>query len=85
MLIRLTPLIAVLATATLSVSLNAQDRLEMFQTRHYEVHTDLDLDSARSLGTDMDTVHAAYAKRFSTFGVRNAKPMRLYLFDSRIS
>ncbi len=55
---------------------------ERIKGRHYTLVFDTDRDVAQRVSRHMDAVHEEYTKRFSTFGVRNARPMTLYLFQT---
>jgi len=51
-----------------------------FRSRNYTVTTDLPEARARDIARHMDEVFDTYARRFSGLGVKNASPVRLYLF-----
>ena len=44
------------------------DRARQFETRHYRVWTDVDLELARDLCARMDAMYDEYARRFSSLG-----------------
>ncbi len=53
-----------------------------FRTRNYTVTTDLPDARAREIARHMDEVFDTYARRFSGLGVKNASPVKLYLFET---
>jgi hypothetical protein len=80
----LTPgrLLTVAVAVCLSAATASAEELR-FRTRHYDVTTDLDRETAREVGEHMDEVYDEYARRFSRFGKRNAEPLRLWVFRTR--
>lgn len=53
-----------------------------FRSRNYTVTTDLPEAQAREIARHMDEVFDTYARRFSGLGVKNASPIKLYLFGT---
>ena len=49
----------------------------LFQSRHYLIHTDLSKQEVLTFGRHMDAIFEQYQKRFTGFTVRNAGPMPL--------
>ena len=61
----------------------AQPRLQDFSSRRYSISTDAPRDVAARIAAHMDLVYNDYLSRFSRYGVRNAGPLRLYVFSDR--
>lgn len=53
-----------------------------FKSRFYEVTTDLERDEARKIVSHMDLVYGEYQRRLSKFPVKNAKPIKMYLWET---
>lgn len=69
----------VLQLLTIPVIVHAAN-LTRFNSRAYEVHTDLPQADAKPIAAHMDAVFAEYVSRFKDFPARNAMPVRLHLF-----
>lgn len=54
--------------------------LQRHKGRHYTVRFDTPPDVARELSRHIDAMHEEYTRRFSAFGVRNARPMTVWVF-----
>ncbi|MEM6459808.1 MAG: DUF1570 domain-containing protein [Planctomycetota bacterium] len=61
----------------------AADGLTVYATAYYHLHTNLTRREAVPYGRHLDTIHAAYARRFARFGDRPAGRMSVYLFRTR--
>ena len=57
-------------------------QLRMLETRHYTLRTDLDEDTAKTLGVHMDTVFDAYRSMFSNFKGRIDSRLEAYVFST---
>ena len=66
-----------------TISAAAPVELTQFISKHYRVRTDLTRAEARVYGKHMDTVFAAFHKRFSHWQPRHSDPMSLYLFRTQ--
>lgn len=79
----MTRLIApVLMLAFFACAARAGDVYEI-ATRHYAFVTDLDRATADRIADHMDLVHDEYARRFRSFGVRDAAPLKVWVFQNR--
>jgi hypothetical protein len=55
--------------------------MRLVQTRHYDIHTDMDADLIGDLSSRMDVMYDQYAKTFSDFKPpASAPPLAVYLF-----
>jgi hypothetical protein len=50
------------------------------QSRYYEIHTTLDIETVRPIANHLDQIFALYERRFSRFEPRGEDAMPLYLF-----
>lgn len=72
-----------LLCALWAVSVQAEPRLQRFQSRHYLIHTDMSRDEVIDFGRHMDATFDQYAKRFAGFAPRATDAMPLYLLRNR--
>lgn len=63
-------------------SLGQASRSTRFNSRFYEVQTDIPQADAKPIAAHMDSVFAEYVKRFADFPARNSMPVRLNLFGT---
>ncbi len=59
--------VALFLTAAAATALSQADRARQFETRHYRVWTDVELDLARDLCARLDAMYDEYARRFASF------------------
>lgn len=77
---------ATLALAVLATSAIANDNPPgsyTIKSRNYEIVTNIPRSEIRELATHMDITHDAFIRMFSSFRVKNAKRVRLYLWNTR--
>jgi hypothetical protein len=70
-----------LALAPAAQSVAQPDRARKFETRHYRVWTDVDIELGRDLCARMDAMYDEYARRFASLG---ASVQQTEKFDVRI-
>lgn len=54
-----------------------------FSSRYYEITTDVPKEEAKEIARHMDAIYAEYSDRMRQFKVKDAKPVRLYLWADR--
>lgn len=58
-------------------------KFNTFRTRHYEITTDMDRDTARKIAVHMDGIFAEYSRRLSGFRSLSRELFPLYVFATR--
>src|SRR5687767_14617241 len=74
-------LAAIFLATSAAIARAQQDRPRTFETRHYRVWTDVELDLAKDLCARLDAMYEEYARRFASIAPGNATNEK---FDVRI-
>lgn len=78
---RLLALATTLAAATLS---HAQTpAMKLWTSKHYEIHSDLDPDLTRDLGTRLEKMYGEYSRRLANFNAPPDQKFAVHLFKRR--
>ena len=63
----------------------AADRpLPVYQTAHYNLHTDVDVEFADDLAGQLDAMHGEYTRRLGAFGTETAGRRDVWVFSKKI-